>query len=278
MIKRTCALIFLYYLDLMKNTIEKTRPQAAKFFISKQKYLFLLFSLVANFSFAQPSMTHLDHHSKTKHKNHTMQMHGMYGLYPMTREASGTSWEPDSSPMLGIMKMTQNDWMLMLHAYINFIYDDQGGPRGDEKTFSESMLMLMAQKDLSVGTFGLRSMLSLDPAMGKSGYPLLFQTGETADGKTPLIDRQHPHDFFMELAPTYSLPLSAHSSLFIYGGLPGEPALGPPVFMNRFSAMDNPEAPLSHHWLDATHISYGVITLGYILRYLQNSLNGRNYH
>lgn len=204
--------------------------------------------------------------NKNAHKhNMDMNMHGMYGLYPMTRDASGTSWEPDSSPELGINWMKDN-WMLMIYGDADLIYDNQGGPRGDQKTLSTNMFMFMAQKDWGDGTFGFRSMISLDPLMGKSGYPLLFQTGETADGVNPLIDRQHPHNFVMELAPTYSIPLSDHSSAFLYAGLAGEPALGPPAFMHRFSAMDNPEAPLAHHWLDSTHISYGVVTAGYIWR------------
>jgi hypothetical protein len=94
----------------------------------------------------------------------------------------------------------------MIHGFANGIYDHQGGPRGATETFSTSMLMLMGQRRLGSGTLGLKGMVSLDPLMGKSGYPELFQTGETADGKTPLIDRQHPHDFFMELSASYSLP------------------------------------------------------------------------
>lgn len=192
-----------------------------------------------------------------------MEMNGAYGSYPMTREASGTSWQPDSTPHEGIHIMS-GDWMIMVHGYADGIYDRQGGPRGREKGFSESMLMATAHRPLWGGTFGLRGMGSLDPAMGPSGYPLLLQTGETADGKTGLIDRQHPHDLFMELAATYSHPLTENSSAFVYFGLPGEPALGPAVFMHRFSGMDNPEAPITHHWLDSTHVDFGVATLGYI--------------
>lgn len=189
-------------------------------------------------------------------------MQGMYGSYSMTREASGTSWQPESSPHEGIMAMS-GGWMTMIHGFVNLIYDNQSGPRGDTKTFSSSMLMMMGQRPLGEGTLGLRGMVSADPLMGKDGYPLLLQTGETADGHTPLIDRQHPHDLFMELAASYSQPISVSSSAFIYAGLPGEPALGPPAFMHRFSGADNPEAPISHHWLDSTHITYGVVTLGY---------------
>src|SRR5439155_7820416 len=90
-----------------------------------------------------------------------------------------------------------------------------------------------------------------------------LQTGESAHGAA-LIGRQVPHDLFMELATTYSHPLSEGGSIFAYVALPGEPALGPPAFMHRFSGEDNPEAPISHHWLDSTHITYGVVTLGYV--------------
>ena len=105
-------------------------------------------------------------------------------------------------------------------------------------------------------------MLSLDPTMGKSGYPLLFQTGETADGTTPLVDRQHPHDFFMELSATYSVAARRRAA-------PPSPTSAcrasrrwAAAFMHRFSGMRNPEAPLTHHWLDSTHITFGVATLG----------------
>ena len=98
--------------------------------------------------------------------------------------------------------------------------------------------------------------------MGARGYPLLFQTGETADGSTPLIDRQHPHDLFMELAASYSRKVGDDGAVYFYAGLPGEPAFGPPAFMHRQAGVDLPEAPLSHHWLDSTHITFGVVTAG----------------
>jgi hypothetical protein len=202
-------------------------------------------------------------------------MRGMYGPYPMSREASGTSWLPESSALEGIHHMGET-WTTMTHGFVSAIYDRQGGPRGDTKTFSTSMLMAMAQRSLGDGTLGLRGMVSLDPLMGKAGYPELLQTGETADGQTPLVDRQHPHDLFMELAASYSLPLSSESSVFGYVGLPGEPALGPPAFMHRFSGIDNPEAPISHHWLDSTHITYGVATFGYVYRNIK--VEGSVFH
>ncbi len=125
--------------------------------------------------------------------------------------------------------------------------------------------MGMARRDFGNGdALQLRAMLSPDPLMGASGYPLLFQTGETADGVTPLVDRQHPHDLFMELSASYSHRLSGADSVFVYAGLPGEPAFGPPAFMHRMSAMDSPEAPITHHWLDSDHITFGVVTGGWV--------------
>ena len=206
-----------------------------------------------------------------------MGMSGMYGGYDMTREASGTSWQPDSTPMEGIHSVT-GAWMTMLHGHADVVYDHQGGPRGNDQSFTTGMLMFMARRDITDGALGLRLMVSGDPPMGKSGYPLLFQTGETADGRTPLIDRQHPHNLLMEAAVTYSRSLSAGSSAFVYAGLAGEPALGPVAFMHRLSGQDNPEAPLTHHWLDSTHVSYGVVTAGYTWREFKleaSAFNGR---
>jgi hypothetical protein len=200
------------------------------------------------------------------HSMHAMP--GVLGPYGLSREASGTAWQPESTPHTGIHTMA-NGWSLMTHGFADLIYDRQNGPRGDTKTFSENMLMGMANRPLGSGRLGLRAMVSAESStIGRAGYPLLLQTGETANGVTPLVDRQHPHDRFMELSASYSMPLGAvadpHGSAFIYLGLPGEPALGPATFMHRFSGMDNPEAPLSHHWLDSTHVTFGVATLGWI--------------
>jgi len=104
-------------------------------------------------------------------------------------------------------------------------------------------------------------MMSAEPAMDARGYPNLFATGETANGE-PLVDRQHPHDLFMELAARVNFYPADGINAFLYGGPVGEPALGPPAFMHRASAKLNPEAPISHHWFDSTHITYGVITAG----------------
>jgi hypothetical protein len=193
-----------------------------------------------------------------------MPMTGLFGGYPMSRDASGTSWQPDAAEHQGIHAM-MGDWSLMGHAMLTGVYDSQSGPRGATQWFASGMLMGAARRDLGeANTLNLRMMLSPDPFMGRAGYPLLLATGETADGATPLVDRQHPHDLVMELSASFSHALSKDDSAFVYFGYPGEPALGPPAFMHRASCMDDPAAPITHHWLDSTHITFGVATLGYV--------------
>ena len=196
--------------------------------------------------------------------HHSMAMSGALGGYPEQREASGTAWQPDSSGHAGLMTVS-GDWTLMAHGLVNLVYDHQSGPRGDGKAFAGGMLMGMAHRPLGNGTLQLKAMISPDPFMGARGYPLLFASGETANGHDRLIDRQHPHDLFMELSGSVSQNIGLGSSLFVYAGLPGEPAFGPPSFMHRELILDSPEAPITHHWLDSTHITFGVVTAGLIL-------------
>ena len=189
-------------------------------------------------------------------------MAGMMGPHPMTREASGTSWQPDSAPHEGL-HFDAGDWMLMAHGNVTGLYSNQGGGRGDDKAFSTSHVMLMASRAVGEhGTLAFRTLLSLDPLMGPRGYPLLFATGETADGHTQLVDRQHPHDLIAELAASYAYDLGDGYALSLYGGPIGEPALGPPTYLHRASGQDIPETPITHHWFDSTHLAFGVVTAG----------------
>ena len=199
-----------------------------------------------------------------EHSGHEMAMTGALGSYPTERESSGTAWQPDTSEHMGL-HVTSGDWILMAHGVINLVYDHQSGPHGDNEAFASGMLMGMARRPLGNGTLQFKAMFSPDPLMGASGYPLLLASGETANGRDRLIDRQHPHDFFMELSASASQNIGGESSVFLYAGLPGEPAFGPPAFMHREAILDSPEAPISHHWLDSTHISFGVVTAGLVL-------------
>jgi hypothetical protein len=157
------------------------------------------------------------------------------------------------------------DWQLAAHAQISAVFADEDGPRGDGQFFSTNHVMISGRRRAGAGVFGVRSMWSLEPSMGKRGYPLLLQTGETADGVTPLVDRQHPHDFPMELAATYSRPFGADRGLYLYAAAVGTPALGPPTFMHRASAVALPVSPITHHWFDSSHVTFGVVTLGVIV-------------
>ena len=193
-----------------------------------------------------------------------MAMHGLFGAYPAGRDASGTAWQPDLAHHGGLETMA-GDWMLMGHLNLLAVADSQSGPRGDDKVFAAGMMMGMAQRNFAGGDLlNFRLMLSPDPLMGRSGYPLLLAGGETANGLTPLVDRQHPHDLVMELAGSYSHPFTEKDSIFLYLGYPGEPALGPPAFMHRASGIDDPAAPITHHWMDSTHIAFGVATAGLV--------------
>lgn len=190
---------------------------------------------------------------------------------------SGTSWQPGSSPMHMIDKIA-GKWLLMAHY--NFIVglNAQGGPRGATKFESANWFMPIAFRRVGPGTLQLRGMFSFEPfTFARGGSPLLFQTGETFKGQ-PIIDRQHPHDLWMELSAQYTVALGERGTWFTYFGYPGEPALGPPAFMHRASASENPSAALSHHLQDSTHISFGVLTSGFTYRWFKiegSIFNGR---
>ena len=193
------------------------------------------------------------------------EMHSSIDLAdPMSREGSGTSWLPDSSPMYGRMFMF-GDNMLMLHGAIFPRYTNVSTQRGDDRIDAPNWFMGMYSHPLwNDAQFGSRLMMSLDPLTeGGRGYPLLFQSGESWNSE-PLHDRQHPHDLFDELSFSISQKFEHDLSAYIYFGYPGEPALGPPTFMHRPSAMDDPDAPIGHHWQDSTHVTFGVATAGLV--------------
>ena len=177
-------------------------------------------------------------------------------------EGSGTSRLPINEVMShGAMVDLGKDASLMLHGYLWPVYTHQPGPRGDDKLYVQSMAMATVNGSFAGGRWMARTMLSAEPAMRHDGYPNLFATGEVAYGQ-PLVDRQHPHDLVMELAGRMDFDVASGTSVFLYGGPVGEPALGPSAFMHRASARYNPEAPITHHWFDSTHIAYGVVTAG----------------
>lgn len=247
--------------------------------MKKRFYTFLVFLL-----FYIPTFAQHDHDTSAMQTDSMkMDMPPMSHAYslnlPMTRNGSGTGWLPDESPMYGYM-MHGSKWMYMVHYNVFLRYTHQDvmnkGTRGGEKWDAPNWVMFMGQRKIGEhGLFHFNTMMSLDPLTeGGAGYPLLFQSGESWNGEA-LVDRQHPHDLFSELTVSYSHSLSKMADVFVYLGYPGEPALGSVAFMHRPSALTNPDAPLGHHWNDATHTTFGVATLG--VRYGMFKIEGSSF-
>lgn len=204
--------------------------------------------------------------TKSNDLMHTMPSHAYSRNLPMSRNGSGTGWNPDASPMYMWMRSkAKTDWMFHGNIFLRYTSQDvfSAGSRGGDEFSSPNWFMAMMNRKVgSKGLLNATAMISLDRITdGGNGYPLLFQSGETYKGQR-LIDRQHPHDLFSALSIGYTQTLNKVMDVFVYVGYPGEPALGAPAFMHRISAMNNPDAPLGHHWQDATHITFGTGTLG----------------
>jgi len=205
----------------------------------------------------------------------TMSMPGMENSVGFL--SSGTSIEPkvtsESEPMI---HTSFGSWIFMFHANAFLTDIQQSGPRGGDKLFSGNWAMPMFLRQVGRNSIGFRTMISLDPlTVTRRRYPELFQSGETAYG-LPIVDGQHPHDLFMEIAGRYDFKVNDRSQIFLYGGPLGEPALGPTAFPHRSSSSENPFAVLGHHQQDSTHISNSVITLGYALGPVQ--LEASTFH
>jgi hypothetical protein len=233
--------------------------------------LSFLFSMTSKVTIAQSDMNNMQMDGDMmKMDSLDMPMTSLFSAnYLMNRDGSGTSWQPDASPMWMYMKMNGNT-SLMAHGSIFIRYTVQDitkkSDRGGTQLDAPNMFMFgLSQKLNRHNLLSILTMFSLDPlTVGSAGYPLLLQTGETYNG-APLVDKQHPHDLFAELALNFTHDFNHDLDINAYFGYPGEPALGPAAFLHRLSAMNNPDAPLGHHWQDATHIAFGVGTLG--LRY-----------
>jgi len=198
---------------------------------------------------------------ETDHQHDMQHMQGEHDMsMPPARDGSGTSWLPDDTPMYAVHRQA-GAWTLMGHGNAFVQYLHESGRRGSQQAGSINWLMGMAARPVGGSArLGLRAMVSLEPwTIRGCGYPDLLASGEVCRGEA-IHDRQHPHDLFMELAASYDRPLGGDVRLQIYGGPAGEPALGPVAFPHRISAMPSPLAPITHHWFDATHITYGVVT------------------
>ncbi len=215
------------------------------------------------------------------HASHEGMAHGGMqmdmALQPVAQPASGTSWQPASTPAHMWMGAFRG-WTFMAHGNLFVGYNQQGGPQGVGKFESENWLMLMEDHAVGRAKLQLRQMLSAEPVTTPHpGFPELFQTGETYKGQ-PLVNHQHPHNAFGEISAQLTVPITGKFSWLVYGGPAAEPALGPVAFLHRASAQENPAAPLGHHLQDSTHISYGVVTSGFTygkVRAEASAFNGR---
>ena len=194
-----------------------------------------------------------------QHQGHTMPQGEPDDQSTTAREASGTAWLPDQSPMYAVHAQ-KGPWSLMFHENAFLQYLHESGERGDDQGGSINWLMGMAQRKLGRGRISLRGMFSFESwSIGGCGYPDLLATGEECGGDK-IHDRQHPHDLFIELAAEYNALIAGDVRWQVYAAPAGEPALGPVGYPHRISAMPNPLAPITHHWLDSTHITFGVVT------------------
>ncbi len=244
---------------------------------------FLTLGLAAGLAAPVAAQHHSAPSDSSAHAGHTPAAHAHHAMSPMAMGASaltpaapmsvdgsGTAWLPAASPMAMAHTMA-GGWHLMLHGAIYprvkaaDLFD--AGSRGDAATLdAPNWLMGMAQRPLGERLqLTARLMVSADPLTeGGAGYPLLFQSGETYEGER-LVDRQHPHDLVSEASVALAARLGEGVAAFGYAAYPGEPALGPTAFMHRPSARFGTDAPLSHHWQDATHIAWGVATAGLVV-------------
>ena len=176
----------------------------------------------------------------------------------LAREASGTAW--DSSPVAHAGGEA-GEWSAMLHGRAFLFHADEGGERGEAEWVGTNWLMGHVEGPVLDGRLRLRAMASVEPwTVQGCGYPNLLQSGELCDG-LPIADAQHPHDLFMELSATYARAIAGGLVGEVYLAPVGEPALGPAAFVHRASSRTGPRAPIAHHWMDATHVSFGVATV-----------------
>jgi hypothetical protein len=163
-------------------------------------------------------------------------------------------------PAVSAQSTESGGWQVMQDAVVYGLFNHQGGPRGGNELRVPNWWMGMFERKVGASNLTINTMFSLDLlTVGKKGYRELFQVGEAFEGK-PLIDYQHPHDLFMQLALVWRMPISTQTGFTLAGGPSAEPALGPVAFMHRASALENPMSPLAHHTLDSTHIAFGVVT------------------
>ena len=210
---------------------------------------------------AQSAQTALAPEQHEQETSQTGTEHAGHDMGSMTRDGSGTAWLPDASPMYAIHQQ-KGAWTVMAHENVFVQFLHESGNRGDDQIGSINWIMGMAGRTVGTGHLAFRGMFSVEPwTIRGCGYPDLLASGEQCHRET-IHDRQHPHDLPMEISAEYDAPVTGAVRWQVYAGAAGEPALGPVAYPHRISAMPNPVAPMTHHWFDSTHVSFGVVTGG----------------
>jgi hypothetical protein len=191
---------------------------------------------------------------------------------PTRREASGTAWQPDITPLFAAHERA-GCWDFVQQLDVFAGYDMQLGPRGDRAFVAPGYYLVTTRRRLDHGELRLRAMTSLEPfTVAREGMPQLFQIGASRP------DHRRPRDATQELSLQVSAPLGESGLAFLlYVAAAGEPALGAPSSTLRFSAMASPFVPLGAQAEEA-RVAYGVITAGFFTRHLKlegSYFNGR---
>jgi hypothetical protein len=186
---------------------------------------------------------------------------------PLARDGSGTTWQPDATPVHGFATHIKK-WMFLFDGNIFPRYEVQdlsknGIPNGSKWDAPDMLKVTIQRETGGKGVFRANVMLSTDALIdGQNGYPLLYQTGTWVKGNA-ITNYQGPHDLLSELSASYSFKLSYRSDVWLYVGYPGSPALGPAAYMQRPSGAYLPDAPIGYRQEDGTMTTWGVATIGY---------------
>ena len=217
-----------------------------------------------------------------KEKNHAAleDIRNSYSLsLPMNRNGSGTGWNPDRSPMYKYHLYTHK-WLFMAHGDVFMRFNKQdiasAGKRGSEQWDVTDWLAISGHRKSGLdGLFHFNAAFSTDILFASgNGLGQLFQTADRWNGYA-MGDRKLPNNVLSELSVSYAYSFADNGDLFIYGGYPAEPALGPVSCLKRPSTAFIPDAPLGHSLTDATNISMGVATMG--LRIHRFKLEGSSF-
>jgi hypothetical protein len=151
-------------------------------------------------------------------------------------------------------------WRWHIDGSLALAYVNEGTKRGATQLGIRDWEMVSATRFAGPGTWAFRFMTTSAPfTLGGNGSPQLLQSGGTYRHAF-VHDRTHPVPALMMLDATYRRRFGTTGSASLTLGAVSEPALGPTSYFHRKSAESDIIAPIGHHWQDASHQSFGVVT------------------